>query len=67
VTPEEFARWEGVDERFVKIAADAIRGERQPNDHVTGEPRFAHLVSRWHAYRAATAARGPSHLRGSDD
>ena len=55
MTPEEFARWRGVDERFIKLAVAALNGERQPIDPVTDRLRFDHLVSEWREYRAATA------------
>lgn len=64
MTPEEFARFMGVGERFVKMAADAMRGERQPIDPVTGAPRFESLVEKWRLCQdtAADKSSAPDHL-----
>lgn len=52
MTSEEFARAKGVDERFIRLAVAAMLGERQPIDHVSGQPRFARLVEEWREIRA---------------
>lgn len=55
MTPEEFAQFMGVGERYVKMAADAMRGERQPIDPATDRPRFDTLVEKWRLLQSTNA------------
>jgi hypothetical protein len=51
MTPEEFCRQRGIDERHVGLAVKALNGERMPRSAVDEEPIFSTLVREWNEYR----------------